>query len=351
MGNCAADLISIANYTGKHDSRCFEAKTVAGAIVNKKLYTFGGCFRVSYVVDPDTFDDNFIFRSEEHKNATDLSQVYDILKDEWSFETKTPVPFKQASTQVVNQSIYFYNVRPEFGWTSMEMYKYDTNTKIWTMLPDIPFLWSENLKSCYDGQGRMYFTGSEDGLDRNIIHVYDTRKEQWIKIPIFMDKRLQIKQMICKQDHIKFIAKDLKNIEDEPTTTVWYSIDDGPPIMDETLGLFSMSYHDGSTVSDNYSFDGNYNNEPMAYYGDYAYLFNVRRTETIFYRLNVMTRENVTIATLPYDLSAPLIVPVNENELLILGGIESNFYRKTHKNDIKRYNHKLVYNPSKHDEL
>ncbi|KAI8641236.1 hypothetical protein BD408DRAFT_418402 [Parasitella parasitica] len=351
MGICAAGLIPIANYTGKHDSRCFEAPKVAGAILNDKLYTFGGCFRVSYVVDPDSLRDNFIFSSEDHKNATDLSQVYDVSKNEWSFETKTPVPFKQASTQVVEDSIYFYDIKPEFEWTSMDMYKYDTTDKLWTTLPEIPFLWSGNLKSCHDGQGKMYFTGSEDGEERSIIHVYDTNKEQWIKSPILMDKRLQVKQMICKKDHIKFIAKDLKSIEDEPKMAVWYSSDDGPSIMDETLELFSTSYLDGSTVSDNYSFDGNYNSAPISLYGDYAYLHNVRKTETIFYRLNIMTLENVIIGILPYDLSTPLIAPVNENELLILGGIAPYPYGRTHRNDIKIYNHKLVYNPVKHDEL
>lgn len=347
---CAAELISIANYTGKHDQRPFESKPVAGALVNDKLYTFGGLFRVSYVVDPDSIKDNFSFNSNDHINTTDLSRVYDVSKDEWSFETKTPEPLRHATTQVVDKLIYFFEIGPEKRFSSMKMWKYDTESKIWIILPDIPFLWSGNLHSCYDGQSKVYFTGS-DGNDRNIIHVYDTTSDQWIKNPIFMDKRLDIKQMICKKDHIKFIAKKLKDIEDESTSTVWYSSDDGPFINDETLGLFSTSYHDGSTVSDNYSFTGNYDSGSNAQYGDWVYLTNVRRTETIVYKLNTVTHENVTMATLPYDLSAPLVASVNENELLLLGGVEPFPYGRTHRNDIKKYNHKLVFSQQVHEEL
>jgi hypothetical protein len=346
---CAAELVSIANYTGKHDPTAFESKPVSGALVNDKLYTFGGWFRVSYVVDPDSFKDNFIFNQENHKNTTDSSQVYDISKDEWSFETKTPKPLRHATTQVVDKLIYFFEIGLEKRSSSMNMWKYDTESKAWSTLPDIPFLWNGNLNSCFDGQSKIYFTGS-DGSDRNIIHVYDTTSDQWIKNPIFMDKRLGIKQMICKEDYIKFIAKDLKGLDDEPTSFSW-SIDDGPFINDETFELFSTSYLDGSTVSDNYSLTGNYDSGSNAQYGDWVYLTNVRRTETIVYKLNIITHENITMATLPYDLSVPLVAPVNENELLLLGGAEPFQYGRTHRNDIKKYNHKLIFSQQVHDEL
>ncbi|GAN04160.1 hypothetical protein MAM1_0056d03620 [Mucor ambiguus] len=345
---CAAELISIANYTGKHDSKCTFRNSVTGAMVNDKLYTFGGCYKIAYVVDPNNSRRDRMF-IENHQNTTDVSQVYDIVKDEWSFETKTPTPIKHARTEVANNTIYLFNVMPEKRFSSMDMYKYDTESKSWTTLPDIPFLWHGDLLSCYDGQGKIYFAGSQDGQSRNIVQILDTTNDQWSQSPIFMDKRLEIKQMICNQDHIKFIAKDLKIIEDEDTgPTVWYS---GDEIGSDTFGLFSTSYFDGKTVSDNYTFSLNHGSEPIGRLENWIFVGNVGRTETTFYRLNTITHENVTMATLPYNLGAPLIAPVNEKEILILGGREPFGYRRTLTNEIKKYNHKLIYTPRKHDEL
>lgn len=344
---CAAELISIADYTGKHDSKCLQ-QSVTGALVKDKLYTFGGCYRVAYVVDPNSIQDNYRFDYNDHIETTDESQVYDIATDTWSFETKTPIPIKLAATQVVDNSIYLFNILPNERYLSTKMYKYDTESKVWTTLPDIPFLWTSSLSmghdllSCYDGRDKLYFTGAYDGFDRNIIHVFDTTKDEWTKTPIFMDKRLIMKQMICHQDHIKFIAYQ----ED-----VYY--DKNSLYMDEVenYGLFSTSYIDGSTVFDNYSFTGDYRAGSIGRFGNWVFLSNAGKTETTFYRLNTMIHENVTMATLPYDLIAPLIVPVNEKEILLLGGIEPNVYSRTHSNDISKYNHKMIYNPHKHDEL
>ncbi|KAK4512943.1 G2/mitotic-specific cyclin [Mucor velutinosus] len=344
---CAAELVSIANYTGKHDSNCMFQQTVTGAVVNDKLYTFGGCFKIPYVVDPNDSRESYI-SYVSRQNTTDLSQVYDIFRDAWSFETKTPIPIKHAATQVVNKTIYFFDMKPEKRYSSMGMYKYDTESKSWTTLPEIPFLWHGNLKSCYDGRGKVYFVGSYDGQERNIVQILDTTNDQWSQSPIFMDKRLDIWQMICNQDHIKFIAKDLKKIEDEDTDrTVWY----GGEIMSDTLELFSTSYLDGTTVSDNYTFSLNYGSGTIGRLGSWIFVGNVGRTETTFYRLNTMTQENVTMATLPYNLAAPLIAPVNEREILILGGSKQLSYDRTHRNAIKNYNHKLIYTPRKYDEL
>ncbi|KAL9556674.1 hypothetical protein MBANPS3_001760 [Mucor bainieri] len=344
---CAAELVSIANYTGKHNSNCMYQETITGAVVNDKLYTFGGCFKVAYVVDPNNPREGRIFR-DNHQNTTDLSQVYNIVKDEWSFETKTPIPIKYAQTEVAGNMIYLFNIRPEKRFSSMDMYKYDTESRSWTILPDIPFLWHGTLQSCSDGRGKIYFAGALDGQNRNIVQVLDTANDQWSQTPIFMDKRLEIKQMICNQDHIKFIAKDLKKIEDEDDgPTVWY----GGEVWSDTLGLFSTSYLDGTTVSDNYTFSLNHGSGPIGRLDNWIFVGNVDKTQTIFYRLNTMTHENVTMATLPYDLQSPLIAPVNEREILILGGSKPYPYLRTHKNNIEKYNHKLIHTPRNRDEL
>ncbi|GAN02758.1 hypothetical protein MAM1_0027d02205 [Mucor ambiguus] len=345
---CAAELVSIANYTGKHDSSCLR-KSVTGAMVKGKLYTFGGCYKVAYVVDPNSIQDNFRFDYNDHLKTTDEVQVYDVVTDTWSLESNTPIPIKLTGTQVVDNAIYLFDILPEKRQTSSKMYKYDTESKVWTTLPDIPFLWAptslslgHRLLSCYDGRGKIYFTGAYDGFDRNIIHSFDTTKDEWTKSPIFMDKRLIIKQMICNQDHIKFIAYKEDAYHD--TNTIYVDEVDN-------YELFSTSYLDGSTVSDNYSFAGDYRVGAIGRLGNWVFLSNAGESETTFYRLNIMTHENVTMATLPYDLIAPLIAPVNEKEILLLGGAEPFPYGRTHRNDIQKYNHKLIYSPYKHDEL
>ncbi|KAL9556619.1 hypothetical protein MBANPS3_001773, partial [Mucor bainieri] len=343
---CAAELISIANYTGKHDAKC-TSQSVTGAMVKDKLYTFGGCYEEAYVVGPDSIQDNYRFDYNDHLKTTDESQVYDIATDTWSFETNAPIPIKRAGIQVVDNVVYLYNILPEERHDSTKMYKYDTESKVWTALPDIPFLWKSSyhsrtsLLSCYDGQGKIYFTGAYDAIERSMIHVFDTTKDEWSKSPIFMDKRLIMKQMICNQDHIKFIAYE---------ETAYY--DSSSMYLDqvENFGLFSTSYLDGSTVSDNYSFTGDYRVGSIGRLGNWVFFSNVGKTETTFYRLNTMTHENVTMAKLPYNSVAPLIAPVNEKELLLLGGSEPFPWRLSNSNT-KKYNHKLVYRPRKHDEL
>ena len=123
-------LVPISEYIGKHSSKCMYANGITGNIVGTKIYTFGGCYPIPYIVDPNTDEDDIFFRRQNHYNTSDLSYTYDIVNDKWEFETKAPYPIRSASTEVVNDAIYFYqmSLEPETP-KHMEMWKYDTKTK------------------------------------------------------------------------------------------------------------------------------------------------------------------------------------------------------------------------------
>lgn len=326
---CFCELIPISKYIGKHNSKCIYSKGLTGNIVGNKIYTFGGCYPIPYVVDPN--DDIFISRYDEKLyNITDLSYSYDITNDKWNLETQTPYPMSRANTEVVKNSIYFFEIKTHYEeFANMEMWKYDTQTKIWTHINTIPFLWHGTLASCHNSD-KIYFGGTYDGNQINIIHVYNTITNNW-ESPIYLDKRVIIRQMLCNEKYIKIIGKEIKKEKEEKNII---KNEDFKKIYD----LISI-YYNGSVKLDNINVTGNF--DRVSKYQDCFYFLDISKSESIISKLNINTYENKRLTIIPFSIYKPLFIPYN-NEIYLIGG--GNRFRKQNYDDdkIKTFNHKLI---------
>jgi hypothetical protein len=65
------------------------------------------------------------------------------------------------------------------------------------------------LTSC-EHDGKIYFAGTDDGTQRNIVQVYNANANKWQK-PIFLNKRFVIRQMLWSKRAIEFLATEIKD--------------------------------------------------------------------------------------------------------------------------------------------
>ncbi|CAO3656095.1 unnamed protein product [Mucor hiemalis] len=330
-----------------------------GAAVNSKIYMFGGQFAVKakpYMVDPNVDDPYQIMFHHHEANTTDLSYVYDTTSgDEWKFETKTPIPWERADTVVVDNDIYFYDINSPGQSSRSKMYSYNTLTKEWSRKPDLPFVWREKVASCYsDVYEKIYFTeriGYQKPL-RTIFHSYDVKKDEWDERIIITKETLSIYQLACMPESFKVIGRlhETNAITGEIEQENDYSFNRSPPKRD----LFSITFDGGKVVAHNANsslIQDNHRNPIRSYfYKDYIYSYGFQKEKTHLARLNINTLEDeMIVAELPYNFSAPLIMPINHNAVFLFGG--GNTYHRYYSTPeerknvviptVKSWNHKL----------
>ncbi|KAL1936068.1 hypothetical protein VTP01DRAFT_202 [Rhizomucor pusillus] len=173
-------------------------------------YIFGGCYPIAYYVDPAS-DDPLEHRfSQKEFNVSDKAYSYNMLTDEWTFETTTPYPLQYAYTTVVDDLIYLFDpkfesneTRPNEGWT------YNTSSKAWRYVTRMPFVYIGRLRTCMNN-GKIYMTGANDGMQINVIQVYDTRTNEWEEPILITDYQLNIHKLICKDSAILAIGEQVK---------------------------------------------------------------------------------------------------------------------------------------------
>jgi hypothetical protein len=341
-----ADLVPVSPYIGKHKTSCNSFKKLTGALVGSKIYTFGGCYAIPYIVNPD--DDDDIFRNfDDHQNVTESSHVYDITTDQWSFETNTPRPLQGSSVSVVGQDIYFYNIHSKPRSSQLDLWKYSTNTKEWVQLPLLPFLKHGSLLTCHSNN-RMYFMGSGDGYQRNIIHVHNLATNSW-EDSIYLDKRVNAKRIICHDTHISMIGEQVR---DENERFFGFLEEKA-----YTQNLIDAYYNGTVHVVENFNVTlGNTRfgkKAQIAQLNEWFYTFSIdgfSKNETIITKINSLTLETIKLDTLPYTLRNVLILPTENNEIYLWGGAKENKDSKPQKQEknssstpiIKTYNHKLT---------
>ncbi|GAA5797679.1 hypothetical protein HPULCUR_003071 [Helicostylum pulchrum] len=320
-------LVPVSNYIGQHRYECDREAAITGELVQDKIYTFGGCYPMPYIAG------NIFNFNDNHNNVSETIQIYDIKKDEWMQETevKLPFPWRSASTQTHQQNIYFYNVRSAESFQS-KMWKYDTVLKKFSALDELPFKWHGSLKTCAN-IGRMYFVGSNDGMQRNVIHVYNIENGVWEK-PLFPNLRFTIKQILCGKDAIQFLG------------TVVTDKNDGVSVdfQRKKHVLISTDYITGDTVlkglcvrfADNAIVKTN---------NDKFYFFDVKDKETVIILVDTVALVNRLVEVLPHTLTAPLFVPYQDDLFFLFGGGTNRPHfggvQKT-----KTYSHKLVKDPT-----
>ncbi|GAN04159.1 hypothetical protein MAM1_0056d03619 [Mucor ambiguus] len=345
-----AELIPVSPYIGKHKANCQSQSKITGALVGGKIYTFGGCYALPYIVDPDDESEGLLRRYDEHQNVTESSNVYDIASDTWSFETNTPRPLLGSSTTVINKDIYFYNIDAKPRTTDLNLWKYSTVTKTWSEPAQLPFLYHGNLLTCHSND-KMYFMGSQDGYQRNIVRVQNLLSNQW-EDPIYLDKRIYAKNLLCHETHLSVIGEkadkeDVIGIFDFQRNNVY------------NQNLINV-YHNGSVqMVENFNVTLGYNRHdgeaqifPVK---EWFYIFgsNESKNATEISKINTLTLDIVKLDTLPYKLTNVLMVPAENDEIYLFGGRKNNMFgsaapkveQDTSVPKIKTYNHKLIIPP------
>ncbi|KAI8641235.1 hypothetical protein BD408DRAFT_433444 [Parasitella parasitica] len=345
----AEDLIPVSAYIGKHKSSCNSVRKLTGTLVDGKIYTFGGCYAIPYIVDPDE-EDSMFQNMDDHQNVTESSYVYDTLTDEWYFETNTPRPMQGASITAIDKDIYLYNIQSKPRISQLNLWKYSTDTKTWTELPQLPFIKHGNLLTCHNN-GKMYFMGTNDGHQRNIIHAHDLATNSW-QDSIYLDKRINVKRIICHDTHISMVGEQIRDYKE-----TFFGFN-GEQFYTQNL---IDSYYNGTVhVAENYNITlgtSRYGRKSQITHLNewfYTFVIGAARNETSITKINTLTLETVKLKTLPYALSNVLILPTKNDEIYLFGGAKDREgfsstpkSKKEEQDDrslpkIKTYNHKLI---------
>ncbi|KAK4512942.1 uncharacterized protein ATC70_003653 [Mucor velutinosus] len=346
-----AELVPVSPYTGKHKANCQHSK-LTGALVDGRIYTFGGCYAIPYIIDPDDESGEPFGRYNDHQNVTESSNVYDIASDTWSFETNTPRLLRGSSTVTINKDIYFYNIDSKPRTTQLNLWKYSTDTKTWSEPDQLPFLIHGSLLTCHSND-KMYFMGSQDGYQRNIVRVQNLLSNQW-EDPVYLDKRIYAKKLLCHETHISVIGEKADKEDD-------IAIFDFQRESTYTQNLINV-YHNGSVqIVENFNITlGHSRNGGIAQVfplKEWFYIFGLDESNsaTEISKINTLTLETVKLDTLPYALTNVLMVPTENDEIYLFGGGKEKISvgRPAPKEDqnpsvpkIKTYNHKLIIPPT-----
>ncbi|KAL7311816.1 hypothetical protein PS15m_009532 [Mucor circinelloides] len=344
-----ADLIPVSPYIGKHKANCNSHSKITGALVDGKIYTFGGCYAIPYIVDPDDETEELFRRYNDHRNVTESSNVYDIALDTWSFETNTPRPLYGSSTIAVNKDIYFYNINSKPKTSQLDLWKYSTDTKTWSELPQLPFLSYGSILTCHNNN-RMYFMGSQDGFQRNIIHVQNLLDNRW-EDPIYLDKRLVARRVLCHDTHISLIGEVLGKEESEKTNIFGLQ---GESVYNQSL--INVYYNGSVKEVENFNvtlgYRENFGTSQVFPVNEWFYTFTLNgpNNGTDITKINTLTLEAVKLDTLPYSLVNVLMVPTENDEIYLFGGNKKKAFGRTASKGeqdesapkVKTYNHKLI---------
>lgn len=104
----AGELVPISPYPDARVFKGYQYECPSAKVIQNKLYIFGGCYPIPYVVDPAADVDPFLVPiNRKTYNVTDNVYSYDMLADEWNLETTTPYPLERAYSIPVNDTVTF----------------------------------------------------------------------------------------------------------------------------------------------------------------------------------------------------------------------------------------------------
>lgn len=338
----ACETIPVSPYPGKMDRWGVPEVSV----VDNTIYIFGGVEEPKlepYIVNPDDDDDDDYERrmfDPFEKKASDLAYAYDIDRDQWRVETKSPFPWKSTNSVAVNRDVFIFSGMSKSSYYgSHELWKYDTVRKNWSQKTSLPFLWGGLLHSCSIDK-KIYFTAEGGSHSRNIIHVYNVDLDEWEQ-PIFINKRLRIEKMVCLDESIKVFAQEYKvnSISGEIT----YNSEPASTYSDN--GVFTVHYN-GTTLYSDVSQERKFENT-IARLDEYLYFYVTESevNEATIKRVNTRTSEYEVVASnLPYNFTNILFVPTDSNQIFLFGG--SPLFRSSDsrvpKDVVSEWSHKVV---------
>jgi N-acetylneuraminic acid mutarotase len=108
-------------------------------------------------------------------------EVVDLNTGEIEFSTDNPIPAHAAGVASWNQTIYFFggNISAGKQKYSNNLYKFDTTTRKWTKLSNMPEK-KETKGVIIDG--KLYVLGGYNGKVSDNITMYDIETDKWTKL-------------------------------------------------------------------------------------------------------------------------------------------------------------------------
>ncbi|KAI8061260.1 hypothetical protein BDF21DRAFT_429192, partial [Thamnidium elegans] len=348
----ACKVIPVSPYPGKMS----QWSITEDSIVDNTIYIFGGIEEPElepYIVNPDDDDDEDDYRMRMfnplNMKSTDIAYAYDIGRDQWRVETRAPFPWRTTGSIAINHDIFLFGgMVKEFTYNGNELWKYDTVKKNWSQKTSLPFLWDGSLRSCSINR-KIYFTANSGHQARNIIHVYNIDSDEWEQ-PIFINKKLEIGDIVCLDESIKAFASEFKvnSISGE----IIHESDRMSSTYSEN-GVFTIHYN-GTTLHSDISQEKKKVNV-ITSLDEYFYFYIVEDevNGATIERVNARTSEYEVVASdLPYNFSSTFFIPTDLNQVFLFGGssMYQNFRAHVPKNTdtdvskdiVKKWSHKIV---------
>lgn len=157
--------------------------------------------------------------------------------------------------------------------------------------------------------------------------------------PIYFDQQLILNKMICMKDSIQLLGSKFP----EQPDTAWRDMgEDSVP--KRTIPFFSASYDDGLVVDDAFNISVGFNSQASAR-GDWLYIYEVLQGNITLSRLNMVTKETVSLVTIDQAVYAPLFVPYDDDSAFLIGGGGSEMWMdpRESKNTIQSFSHRVKF--------
>lgn len=71
-----SDLVELEKYPGKHDNNYLYNTPITGSIVKDKIYTFGWCYPIPYIMEINNEDDIFNARLKKQNSINITDEIY-----------------------------------------------------------------------------------------------------------------------------------------------------------------------------------------------------------------------------------------------------------------------------------
>lgn len=239
-----------------------------------------------------------------------------MLTDEWTFETTTPYPLQYAYTTVVDDLIYLFDPKFESNETRPnEGLTYNTSSKAWRYVTRMPFVYIGRLRTCVNN-GKIYMTGANDGMQINVIQVYDTRTNEWEEPILITDYQLNIHKLICKDSAILAIGEQVKKEK-----SVVYI-----PGKRELHNAKVFTLHrNGSVQKDVWAIDY-YQMHQSVVQDSVMYLLDHKDEEQyVLAKVNIDTHERQELGTINIRVFRPMFFPFHDSFFLFGGRRRSPF--------------------------
>ncbi|KAI8149246.1 hypothetical protein BJV82DRAFT_587264 [Fennellomyces sp. T-0311] len=304
------------------------------AVVANKIYVFGGAYDLPYVVDPSDFDNPF---GRRHASFNVSSEVYSYNMDidQWEREeTATPHPLKRGTTQVVGDAIYFLDTNFDSNTTRrIDVWKYSTADQTWDQVTRLNFAWHGSIKTC-ERDGKIYITGSEDGIQVSIIHIYDTVSNTWLD-PIMVNDQLRIREIWCLDNGLLMtLAEPVRKQHDEVTI---FSNEGRTPA--RRMNIYTI--HTDGSVTQSELFIECHSLQRVAIKDGVLYTLDLDHDQMVISSTDLTSHEKHELGRIDSQAHKPVFVPYG-GAVFLFGG--RPYPRRPRSEDqIRTFSHKYVF--------